>query len=36
MDWKTPCQLAEWLVSEVQDFVADTCSQWWLVADGQA
>ncbi len=29
MGWTSPCQLAEWLVSYVQDFVADTCSQWW-------
>ena len=29
MDWMQPCQLAEWMVSYVQDFVADTCSQWW-------
>jgi hypothetical protein len=31
MDWMTPCQLGERVVSDVQDFVADSCARWWPV-----
>ena len=29
MDWMDLCQLAEQVLSNVQDFVADMTSQWW-------
>ena len=35
MDWTTPCQLAEQVVSNVQEFLADTCCQWWPMVGGK-
>ena len=29
MEWMNLCQLADEVLSKVQDFVADTTSQWW-------
>ncbi|GGQ98957.1 hypothetical protein [Deinococcus ruber] len=31
MDWMTLCQLAEQVVSNLQDFVADMTAEWWPV-----